>query len=101
MKTGSINLATVRYIRGVVPLNGLFSIQLKSTDLSASTDFNLQYSNDKTDWCNASEGGVEITSTLVQSETNYNAFSGVPGTHFQILFSGATTGNVNYVNNSL
>lgn len=97
MKSGSINLATVRYIRGIVPLNGLFAVQLLCENLSGNTTFNLQFSNDKENWANAKEAGTDISGTLVDDTVNFNAFSGVPRTYYQILFAGATTGTVEYV----
>ena len=97
MKSGSINLAAVRYINGIVPLNGLFGVQLLCDNLSANTTFNLQFSNDKTNWDNATEGGTDIEGTLVDGAVNFNAFSGVPRTYYRILFAGATTGTVEYV----
>lgn len=101
MKTGSINLGTTRVIKGVVPLNGLFSVQLLSANLSGNTTFNLQFSNDGENWANAKEAGTDITDTLVQATVNFNSFSGVPGTRFQILFAGVTTGTVNYILNAV
>ncbi len=101
MKTGSISLGTTRVIKGVVPLNGLFSVQLLSANLSGNTTFNLQFSNDGTNYANAKEAGTDITDTLVQSTVNFNSFSGVPGTRFQILFAGVTTGDVDYVLNAI
>lgn len=100
-KSGSISLGTTREIKGIVPLNGLFSVQLLSANLSGDTTFNLQFSNDGTNWGNAKEAGTDISDTLSQSTVNFNSFSGVPGTRFKILFAGATTGTVNYVLNAL
>lgn len=97
MKSGSINLATVRYINGIVPLNGLFGVQLLCDNLSGNTTFNLQFSKDKVSWANAKEGGTEITGTLVDGTPAYEAFSGVPKTYYKILFAGATTGTVEYI----
>ena len=68
-KSGSISLGTTRVIKGIVPLAGLFSVQLLSADLSANTDFNLQFSNDGTNWGNAKEAGKLISkSNLSKTE---------------------------------
>lgn len=100
-KSGSISLGSTRVIKGIIPLTGLFSVQLLSADLSANTTFNLQYSSDGTNWANAKEAGTDIADTLVQATVNFNSFSGVPGTRFRILFAGVTTGTVDYILNAL
>lgn len=97
MKTGSIVLASVRSFGGIVPLDGRFSIQLLSENLSANTTFNLQFSLDKTNWCNAQESGVDITFTLVDDAPNLKSFEADPGIYWRVLAAGATTGTVNYI----
>ena len=50
MKSGSISLGTTREFGGVVPLKGVVTIQLLSTDLSGNTTFSVQTSLNKTSW---------------------------------------------------
>lgn len=97
MKSGSINLATVRYINGIVPLNGLFGVQLLCDNLSGNTTFNLQFSKDKISWSNAKESGSDISGTLSDGVPVYESFAGVPRNYYRILFAGATTGTVEYI----
>lgn len=100
-KAGTINLATVRYFTGVVPQNGVFSIEMLSDDISASTAWNLQFSSGGVNFDNAQEAGVDITDTLVVDEPMYQSFNGIPGDYIKILFAGATTGSVDYVINAV
>ena len=101
MKTGTINLSELRVIQGAVPLKGVTSVQLLSANLSGSTTFNLQFSNDKISWANAKESGADVTGTLISGAVIFEAFSGIPGSYYQIIFAGATTGNISYVKNPL
>jgi len=100
-KTGTINLATIRYFTGVVPQNGIFSIELLSDDISASTDWSLQFSAGGTNYDTAQESGTDISETLVVDEPMHQAFNGVPGDYFKVLFAGETTGSVSYVINAV
>lgn len=101
MKTGSIVLATVRNFTGVVPIRGRFSIQMLSTNLSADTTFNLQFSLDGTNWDNAQESGTDVSDVLVANATMIKSFESDKGLKFRILFAGATTGTIAYVINGL
>lgn len=94
---GSISLATARSFAGVVPAYGSFTVQMGSSDLSASTVWNLQFSLDGINWDNAQEYGIDISDTLVQSDVVIRLFNADAGLNFRILFAGATTGTVNYV----
>ena len=100
-KSSSIDLESVRYFTGVVPSNGVFSIEMKSTDLSADTTWNLQFSSGGTNFDNAQESGTDVSGTLVASTTTYEAFYGVPGDYIKVVFAGETTGNVAYVINAV
>lgn len=97
--TGSINLGTTRIIAGVVPLKGRFSVQMNSADLSANTDLTLQFSLDKTYWDAAQEAGTDVTDTLVAATPLVKSFESDPSLYWRIVFSGATTGTVNYIIN--
>lgn len=97
MKTGSIVLASVRSFGGIVPLEGRFSIQLLSANLSADTTFNLQFSLDKTNWCNAQEAGTDVTFILVNSTTIVRSYEADSTIYWRVLAAGATTGTVNYI----
>lgn len=94
--TGSIDLSEVRVIEGYVPLKCVFGVQMKSTDLSAETTWNLQFSNDGTNWANAKESGTDITGSITQNVVSYESFAGVARSKYRILFAGVTTGTVNY-----
>lgn len=101
MKTGSINLATVRFVNGVIPSKGRFTIELMSEDLSAETTFNVQISASGDNYANAQESGADIEGTIANSTATVKTYEGNPGDRFKILFAGATTGNVSYVINGL
>lgn len=96
---GSIVLATARNFGAVVPLKGVVTVQMLSTNLSASTTFRLQLSLDKTNWDTAQEGGTDITDTLVDDAVMIKSFEADPGIYWRILFDGATTGTVAYIYN--
>jgi hypothetical protein len=97
MKKLSISLATSRIISGVgrLPLDGRFSIQMLSADLSGPTIFNLQLSLDGTNWDNAVANDTDISDTLVVNETKIKAFECAGEAYWHILFAGVTTGTVN------
>lgn len=100
MKTGTINLASVREIEGTTTKQRSFTIQLLSTDLSADTTVNLQISLDGTNWDNAQESGSDIALTLSDDTPLVVSFAIDPGIYFKILFGGATTGTVIYKHNA-
>ena len=101
MENVPIDLSTLRYIAGIIPLRGTVGIQAKSTDLSGDTTFNLAFSNDGIDYGAAKESGVAITDTLQANVVNFFSFSGIPGTHYKLTFEGETTGNVDFVVNGI
>ena len=96
MKDGQINLATVREFTGKTPSNGELTIQMKSTNLSASTTFSFQLSLNGVGWGTAQENGTDITDTLVVNVDKIKSFSVVPDILFKIKFDGVTTGIVTY-----
>lgn len=95
-QSGTIDLSSTRVITGVVPLDKLFTVDMKSTDLSGDTTWSLKMGFDKTDLGAAQEAGVDITDTLVASTRQVRTFEGDPGLYWEIEFDGATTGNVAY-----
>lgn len=100
-KSGSINLAEVRIITGIVPLRGKFTVQMLSENLSGNTTFNLQFSCDGENYWNATDAGEAITGTLVDDTVLGVSYEGDPGLNFKILFAGVTTGTVDYVINGV
>lgn len=100
MKTGTINLAEVREIKGTTTNQRSFTIQLLSENLSADTTVNLQISLDNTNWDNAQESGSDIALTLSDGVPLVVSFSVDPGIYFKILFAGATTGDIAYKHNA-
>ena len=97
MKDGTINLASVRYFTDRAPMDGELVIQMKSTNLSANTTFNLYLSLNGTDWDIAQESGTDISDTLIANETKIKSFLVNKGIHFKIEFTGVTTGLVQYL----
>lgn len=85
-----LDLSENNYIIGIVPLNKVCSVQMLSTDINENTTFNLQFSLDGINWANAKESGIEITDTLIQSETLFFSFRGVPGNYFRLYFNGSS-----------
>jgi hypothetical protein len=97
--SGSIVLASVREITGIVPLDGRFSVQLLSTNLSGETTLNLYLSADGTNWDIAQEAGADIEDSIVDDVTKVLSFEADPAMYYKIVFAGATTGTVSYVKN--
>ena len=100
-RTGVVALATARTLKGQVPTRGRFTVQLLSGDLSDDTTFNLQLSLDKSNWDNAVDAGTDISDTLVQGEAKVVSYEADPGIYWQIIFAGATTGNIAYLINEV
>jgi len=99
-RSGTIDLEVSRVIKTVSPLDGVFSVQMLSNDISASTDFTLEVSCDGINWDTAKEFGSDISDTLVINETMVKSFEVDAGLYFRINFGGVTTGNVDYIVNS-
>lgn len=98
--TGSINLASTLLIPATAGRKlayGICTVQMRSTNISATTTFYLEFSLDGTNWDIAEEGGVDISSTLVQSVTKLLSFESTPGVYWRIRFSSGATGTVNYI----
>lgn len=101
MKSGTINLASVRTITGVTPSDGRFSVQLLSADLSADTTVYLDLSLDGTNWGVAQESGADVSDTIVAATTKVISYSVDQGVYFRVRLDGATTGSVAYLTNGL
>lgn len=97
--TGSINLANVRSFGRIVNLKKSFSVQMLSTNLSADTTFNLQFSLDNTNWCNAQSAGTDVTIILKDDIAQVVSFEADSEVYWRVLAAGVTTGTVNYIIN--
>lgn len=98
--TGTIDLSEGLVIpeEGLMKLNGqTASIQLLSANISATTNFSLEFSLDGTNWDVANEGGSDVTDSLVQSETKILSFEGDPGIFYRIKLATGSTGDVAYI----
>ena len=100
-KSGTIDLSVTRIISGISRLDGVSSIMLNSSDLSASTDILLEGSIDGITWASMKESGVVITDTLVSATPNLISIKSDEGLRIRIRFDGSTTGNVSYTHNLL
>ena len=96
LTSSSIDLEVTREIVATFPLDGLFSIDMLSDDISATTTFSVYGSVGGTNYDVLQDSGSDITDTLVVDETKYLAVAGRPGDKVKIVFAGATTGNVTY-----
>lgn len=96
LTTGSIDLSSVREIEATFPLDGIFSIDMLSSDVSETTTFSVQGSVGGTNYDILQDSGTDITDTLVVDETKYIAVAGRPGDKVKIVFAGSSTGNVAY-----
>ena len=96
---GIINLATNKEIKGKVPQSGVLTIQMKSTNISVTSTFNLWLSMNNNDWDIAQESGTDIADTLVLNETKLKTFVTDPSVYFKIVIAGTPTGNVSYIHN--
>lgn len=94
--SATIDLSSTRVITGIVPLDKLFTVDMKSTDLSADTDWTLKMGFDKDDLANANNDSGDITGTLSSGTKQTRTFAGDPGLYWEIEFGGATTGSVAY-----
>lgn len=101
MKTGSINLSSVRTFGGIVPLSGFVTIQMLCTNLSASTTFSVQISLDKTSWDTIIVNDSDYQGTLSDDVPFVQTFNLGPAIPFRIVFDGSTTGDVTYKHNGL
>jgi len=97
--SGSIVLSTIRSFGRTINTKKTFSIQLLSSNLSADTTCRLQFSLDKTNWCNAQESGADVTFILANNTVLIKSFESDPELFWRILFDGVTTGTVNYIIN--
>ena len=98
---GTINLAVTREIVTVIPSSGIFSIDMFSDDISATTTFTIELSVGGTVYDVAQESGSDISDTLVVDEGKYVAITGKPGDKIKVNFAGATTGSVSYNYNAV
>jgi hypothetical protein len=101
MKAGTINLAAVRTFGGVVPLSGLMTIQMLSTNLSGNTTFSVQTSLDKMNWDIIQVNDADYQGTLVDDAAFVQTFNLGPSIYFRVVLDGATTGSVEYKHNGL
>jgi hypothetical protein len=103
LKTGSINLANTQIIpeEGFHPhnLDGKVTIEIWSTDISASKVCTLQVSLSKDRWFNAKENGEDIAATLETGGAG-SIFLPVqvnPHGWWRISIATGATGTVNYI----
>lgn len=101
MKSGSIVLGTTRVFNGVVPLSGIITIQLLSTNLSAGTTFSVQTSLDKTNWDIIQVAGEDYSGSLADDVPFVQSFNLGPSIYFKVVFDGVTTGTVAYIHTGL
>lgn len=101
MKSGSISLGTTREFGGVVPLKGVVTIQLLSTDLSGNTTFSVQTSLNKTSWDVIQVAGEDYSGTLADDVAFVQSFNLGPSVYFKVVFDGVTTGTVAYIHSGL
>jgi hypothetical protein len=99
MKTGSIDLAAAL----IIPTEGyaggsasVITAQMKSTDLSANTEYSLEVSGDTVDWDIAEFNGDDITETLVSGVAKVRSFEVDPKIYWRISFASGATGTVAY-----
>lgn len=103
LKTGSINLANTQIIpeEGFHPhnLDGKVTIEIWSTDISASTVCTLQVSLSKERWFNAKENGEDITATLETGGTGaiFLPVQVNPHGWWRVSIAAGATGTVNYI----
>jgi hypothetical protein len=95
-ETSTIDLGVTRIIPLLSPIDGTFSIELLSADLSADTTFFIEQSVSGTNWAAAKEAGTAISETLVQSTVFVDVYEIDKYNEFRIRFDGATTGNIAY-----
>lgn len=96
MTTGTIDLSSVREIPAQRANGGTMAFQLLSTDLSASTDFDLRVSIDGTNWDIATDAGTDVTDSLTANDVKIMQVELVSGIFYKVVFGGTTTGNVTY-----
>jgi hypothetical protein len=97
--TGSIDLASVLHVPNLAGRRlsyGEVTIQMVSTNLSATRAFYLEFSVDGISWDNAVEGGTDVEDTLVVNVPKVFPFEAPVGLYWRIRFASGSTGNVTY-----
>jgi hypothetical protein len=97
MKTVTIDLEETLYFPsqfGMRANDNSFSIGLKTDDISADTDFNLEFSHNKTDWFQGVNPADDTDLEFTLSDKFFRAFEVDPGLFWRIVFDSGNTGTI-------